>query len=76
MSAFSNTLTTSAASTAACCSWVIQLTARFDLGQSPQRLYRLQMQLAERLVFPKWRDVFGGRLKACICGGAASPVTW
>ena len=51
--------------------WVIQLTARFDLGQSPQRLYRLQMQLAERLVFPKWRDVFGGRLKACICGGAA-----
>ncbi|MFQ4137400.1 AMP-dependent synthetase/ligase [Nodosilinea sp. PGN35] len=51
--------------------WAIQLTARFDPNQPPQGLYRLQMQLAERLVFPKWRAVFGGRLKACICGGAA-----
>lgn len=51
--------------------WAIQLTARFDPAQPPQKLYRLQMQLAERLVFPKWREVFGGRLKACICGGAA-----
>lgn len=51
--------------------WAIKLTARFDPGQPPQRLYRLQMQLAERLVFPKWREIFGGRLKACICGGAA-----
>lgn len=51
--------------------WAIRLTARFDPNQPPQRLYRLQMQLAERLVFPKWREVFGGRLKACICGGAA-----
>lgn len=51
--------------------WAIKLTARFDPAQPPQKLYRLQMQLAERLVFPKWREVFGGRLKACICGGAA-----
>ncbi|MBD2114292.1 AMP-binding protein [Nodosilinea sp. FACHB-141] len=51
--------------------WAINLTARFDPSQPPQKLYRLQMQLAERLVFVKWREVFGGRLKACICGGAA-----
>ncbi|MBW4485842.1 MAG: AMP-binding protein [Tildeniella torsiva UHER 1998/13D] len=51
--------------------WAIKLTARFNPARSPQKLYRLQMQLAERLVFPKWREVFGGRLKACICGGAA-----
>ncbi|PZV08810.1 MAG: long-chain fatty acid--CoA ligase, partial [Leptolyngbya sp.] len=51
--------------------WAIQLTARFNPAQPPQKLYRLQLQLAERLVFPKWREVFGGRLKACICGGAA-----
>ncbi|MEP0906658.1 AMP-binding protein [Leptolyngbya subtilissima ST-M1] len=51
--------------------WAINLTTRFDPAQPPQKLYRLQMQLAERLVFIKWREVFGGRLKACICGGAA-----
>ncbi len=51
--------------------WAIQLTARFDPSQPPQGLYRLQMQLAERLVFPRWREIFGGQLKACICGGAA-----
>ncbi|WP_155524003.1 AMP-dependent synthetase/ligase [Nodosilinea nodulosa] len=51
--------------------WAVKLTTRFDPSQPPQGLYRLQLQLAERLVYPKWREVFGGRLKACICGGAA-----
>lgn len=51
--------------------WATKLATRFDPSQPPQGLYRWQMQLAERLVFAKWREVFGGRLKACICGGAA-----
>ncbi|MGB3201261.1 MAG: AMP-binding protein [Nodosilinea sp.] len=51
--------------------WAIKLATRFDVEQPPQGLYRLQLQLAERLVFPKWRQVFGGQLKTCICGGAA-----
>jgi long-chain acyl-CoA synthetase len=51
--------------------WAIKLTQRFDPNQPPQGLYRWQMQLADRLVFTKWRQGFGGRLKACICGGSA-----
>jgi long-chain acyl-CoA synthetase len=51
--------------------WAIKLAAEFDLNHPPQGLYRLQWQLANRLVFGKWRDIFGGRLRACICGGAA-----
>ncbi|MBD0336249.1 MAG: AMP-binding protein, partial [Cyanobacteria bacterium Co-bin13] len=51
--------------------WAIKLAQRFDLNRPPHRLYALQMQLADRLVFGQWRAVFGGRLRACICGGAA-----
>jgi long-chain acyl-CoA synthetase len=50
--------------------WAIKLAQRFKLNR-PHRLYALQMQLADRLVFGQWRAVFGGRLRACICGGAA-----
>ncbi|MBD2258453.1 AMP-binding protein [Pseudanabaena sp. FACHB-2040] len=51
--------------------WAIKLAQRFNLNRTPHRLYALQLQLADRLVFGQWRDVFGGRLRACISGGAA-----
>lgn len=51
--------------------WAIRLTRPFDPNQPPQGLYRWQLQLADRLVFAKWRQGFGGQLKACISGGAA-----
>lgn len=52
-------------------SWALRLARRYELGVSPQGRYALQLRLANRLVFPQWRAVFGGRLKALICGGAA-----
>ena len=51
--------------------WALQVAGRFDMNQPPQGLEKLQWQLADRLVFRQWRDLFGGRLRACICGGAA-----
>ncbi|NEQ47600.1 MAG: AMP-binding protein [Leptolyngbya sp. SIOISBB] len=51
--------------------WALNLAQRFDVGRSPQGLYALQLQLADALVFAKWRVGFGDRLKALICGGAA-----
>lgn len=51
--------------------WALRLTQRFEPNRLPHRPYALRMQLADRLVFAQWRAVFGGRLKACICGGAA-----
>lgn len=52
-------------------SWALKLAQRYELGQPPQKLYALQLKLADRLVFGKWRAVFGDRLKALICGGAS-----
>lgn len=51
--------------------WTLRLAQRFDVEQRPPTLGALQWQLADRLVFSKWRAVFGDRLKALICGGAA-----
>ncbi|WP_017323938.1 long-chain fatty acid--CoA ligase [Synechococcus sp. PCC 7336] len=51
--------------------WSLQLAHRYEIGQPPQGLYALQLWLANRLVFPKWREAFGGKLNYLICGGAA-----
>ncbi|HEY9647488.1 MAG TPA: AMP-binding protein, partial [Chroococcidiopsis sp.] len=51
--------------------WALKLAQRYQLGQPISRLYALQLQLADRLVFAKWRAVFGDRIKAVISGGAA-----
>ena len=50
--------------------WALSLAQRYELGQPPDRLYALQLKLAD-FVFEKWRGVFGGRLKYLLTGGAA-----
>jgi long-chain acyl-CoA synthetase len=50
--------------------WALTLAQRFDVAMPPRGLYGLQLQLADRLVFQRWRSRFGGRLKACISGGS------
>lgn len=51
--------------------WALSLAKRYEIGRQPKGLYALQLKLADRLVFHKWRAVFGGRLKYLLSGGAA-----
>lgn len=51
--------------------WAIALAQQYELGQSSSGKYDLMLKLADRLVFSRWRSVFGGHLKYAICGGAA-----
>lgn len=51
--------------------WALDLAERFDLATPPTGLYKLQLALADRLVFKKWRAALGGRVKYVISGGAA-----
>ncbi|GAB4371691.1 MAG: AMP-dependent synthetase/ligase [Elainellaceae cyanobacterium] len=51
--------------------WSIKIGQRYAIGQDFSKLYRFRLRVADRLVFAKWRSVFGDRLKALICGGAA-----
>lgn len=51
--------------------WAVKLAQRFQVDQPPQGLYAWQLQLADRLVFRRWRVGLGDRVKALISGGAA-----
>ncbi|MDJ0715519.1 MAG: AMP-binding protein [Prochloraceae cyanobacterium] len=51
--------------------WALDLAKRYELGQKPEGFYALQLMLADKVVYSKWRSVFGERLKALISGGAA-----
>ncbi|MEM7772778.1 MAG: AMP-dependent synthetase/ligase [Cyanobacteria bacterium P01_A01_bin.37] len=52
-------------------SWALSLAHRYEIGRTPRGLYEMQLKLADRWVFARWREVFGGRIKSLICGGAA-----
>ncbi len=51
--------------------WGLQLAQQYELGQEPSGWNKLQLALADKLVYKKWRAVMGGELRMVICGGAA-----
>ena len=57
--------------------WAIDVAKQFSLkkanGETPSFGLTIKHGLADRLVYSKLRDFFGGRLRACITGGAALP---
>jgi long-chain acyl-CoA synthetase len=54
--------------------WAVALAERFEINKPMSPVYRLQLALADRLVFRKWRDALGGNLRAIITGAAACQV--
>ncbi|MCH2162398.1 MAG: long-chain fatty acid--CoA ligase [Phycisphaerales bacterium] len=51
--------------------WAMALAERQEIGRKPGMVERLQLKIADRLVFSKWREALGGRLKVVVSGGAA-----
>jgi len=54
--------------------WAVNLGYRFELNSGMRFLYWLEMKIADRLVFSKWRKALGGNIKFIGCGGAAMPT--
>ncbi len=54
--------------------WAHGLAAKFEINKNQGMLYDLQLSLANKLIFSKWRDGLGGEIKYIISGGAACPV--
>ena len=50
--------------------WGLQLAQQYNPRESPGLFYRLQLKLADWLVFWRWRSQFGGKLSIMLCGGA------
>ncbi len=51
--------------------WAIGLAQQYDVGNPPTGLAAVPYAIADRLVFAKWREAVGGRVRFVICGGAA-----
>lgn len=51
--------------------WALNLGLNYEMDGKNGLWYELQLKLANKLIFNKWRDALGGNIKAIVSGGAA-----
>lgn len=54
--------------------WAHGLAARYEINRSMGVAYNLQLSLANKLIFSKWREALGNNIVAIASGGAAAQV--
>jgi len=54
--------------------WAHDLAARFEINKPMGAWYNLQLSLANKLIFSKWREALGNNVVAIVSGGAACQV--
>lgn len=51
--------------------WAVRLGLQYDTSKKQGIGYRLQLALANKIIFKKWREALGGRIQFIMTGGAA-----
>lgn len=54
--------------------WAHGLAEKFEINTNQGFWYNLQLSIANKLIFNKWREGLGGNLKCIVTGGAACQV--
>lgn len=54
--------------------WSLKLAEQFDSEKKGTLWYRVQLVLADKLVYKKWREAVGGNIKAIVTGSAACQI--
>ncbi len=54
--------------------WSVQLAMKYEIGTPKSLPYKMQLALADFLVYKKWRNAVGGKIKAIVTGSAACQV--
>jgi len=54
--------------------WAVALGEKYDNLIPGSLWYQLQLKLANKLIFSKWREALGGNIKFIVTGGAACQV--
>lgn len=54
--------------------WAHGLAEKFEINQNQGLWYRMQLSLANKLIFSKWREALGNNLQCIVSGGAACQV--
>jgi long-chain acyl-CoA synthetase len=51
--------------------WALNLGLKYKMHGANGFFYEMQLSLANKLIFKKWREALGGNVKAIVSGGAA-----
>jgi long-chain acyl-CoA synthetase len=51
--------------------WSVSLGERYEMNGANGWWYELQLKIARKLVFSKWKEALGGNLRCTVSGGAA-----
>jgi len=51
--------------------WALNLGMKYDNVDEGSLFYRMQLALANKIIFNKWREALGGNVKAIVVGSAA-----
>jgi len=51
--------------------WAVNIGLKFELNNANGTLYGIKLKIADKLIFSKWREALGGRVKVIVSGGAA-----
>ena len=54
--------------------WAHGLAAKFEINKNQGFVYNLQLSIANKLVFSKWREALGNNITCIVSGGAACQV--
>jgi long-chain acyl-CoA synthetase len=54
--------------------WAHGLATKFEINKNQGAYYNLQLSLARKLIFKKWKEALGGEVKCIVSGGAACQV--
>jgi len=54
--------------------WALGLGLKYDVNKKMGLWYDLQLSIANKLIFSKWRDALGANVKAIVTGSAACQV--
>jgi len=54
--------------------WAHGLAEKYEINKKKSAWYRLQLNIANKIVFSKWREALGNHIKCVVTGGAACQV--
>lgn len=54
--------------------WSVDLAMAYEIGKPKSLPYKIQLAIADFLVYKKWRNAVGGKIKAIVTGSAACQV--
>jgi len=54
--------------------WAHGLAEKFEINQNQGSWYKMQLALANKIIFSKWREALGNQIQCIVTGGAACQI--